>query len=147
MEHAADRAVAVLLDVLPEQLCQLRAAVPEGGRRPAIEHMFDQSSVPADRQKVISDRYQPPRPVWVDLGVVFPLRERPAQFFPEALDLQAQVPGEAHMHALTTTGLRVVYVTFSMRSTRGGFEVTQWVVARAVQSRADSADRRDAKPR
>jgi hypothetical protein len=94
--------------------------------------MFD--NVPgADRWEIISDRYRPAQSVWVDLGMVFPLRERPDRFYPDALDLQAQVPGELHMRALTTTGMQVAYVTFPMKARQGGFRTTQWVVARAVQ--------------
>lgn len=102
--------------------------------------MFD-NKASVDHLRGGYDMFRPPVPVWVDLGIVFPVEGRPERFYPSAVDLQATVPGELHMWETTTTGLRIGYVTFPMRSARATISTTQWVVARALTDRRDAPAR------
>ncbi|MBW4718816.1 hypothetical protein [Saccharothrix obliqua] len=87
---------------------------------------------------------KPPRPVWVDLGAVYRVGA-PRRNVPDAMDLQATVPGELRLWHLTTTGHWVGYVTFAIHSGQGRTGVGQWVLADALRPRPDAPDRRSAR--
>lgn len=77
----------------------------------------------------------PPRPVWVDLGVVYPLRERPRVVLDDGVDLQARVPGELKMWHRATTGHWIGWVVFSIKTGNGSAPQGQWVFADALSPR------------
>lgn len=86
--------------------------------------------------------YQPPRPVWIDLAVVYPLRGRPSRSVPDGLDLQARVPGTLSEWRMTTTGHWVGYCSFKVKQGELVIGMSQWIAAEALQQRADAPDRR-----
>ncbi len=95
-----------------------------------------------DRRNGHAVYLQPPRPVWVDLAVVFPLRGgRPTRSIPDALDLQARVPGTLSSWHLTTTGDWVGYCRFDIRHGDMVVVTSQWVPAEALEERADGPAR------
>lgn len=108
--------------------------------RVIIERMVDGDATP-DHDRRGYDLFRPPVPVWVDLGAVFPVEGRPERFYSRAVDVQATVAGELHMWQNTTTGDRIGFVTFAMRSARETTHVTQWVPARALTDRRDAPAR------
>ncbi|WP_246361257.1 hypothetical protein [Haloechinothrix aidingensis] len=81
---------------------------------------------------------RPPKPVWVDLGAVYPLRQRPRLFLVDGLDLQATVPGELSMWDRTTTGHWIGWVTFPVSSGAGTAWLNQWIFASALTPRIDA---------
>lgn len=89
--------------------------------------------------------FKRPRPVWVNLAVVYP---RPAEVrpFPDGWDLQAEVPGELTAWLRTTTGTWVAQVRYSIRrGSGGGVPLVGWLPA-AIRLREDAPARKDAKP-
>ncbi|MEV0676495.1 hypothetical protein AB0I60_08215 [Actinosynnema sp. NPDC050436] len=84
---------------------------------------------------------KPPRPVWVDLGAVYRVG-RPRRPTPHGLDLQATVPGDLRLWAITTTGHWVGYVTFVIHDDTTRIATGQWVLADALRPRGDEPSRR-----
>lgn len=79
---------------------------------------------------------KPPRPVWVDLGEVYRV-DPPLRNLPQGMDLQATVPGDLRLWALTTTGHWVGYVTFTIHNGPTRIATGQWVLSTALHPRAD----------
>jgi hypothetical protein len=82
---------------------------------------------------------RPARPVWVNLGAAFRIRQ-PRQHVPYGLDLQAIVPGELNMWALTTTGNWVGHVSFVVQHRDHGIRTSQWILQDALRPRLDTPD-------
>ncbi|MBA0125854.1 hypothetical protein H0B56_09900 [Haloechinothrix sp. YIM 98757] len=101
--------------------------------------MFDQQPAPERRGHLRP--VKPPKAVWVDLGAVYPIADRPRLFLADGLDLQMTVPGELRMWDRTTTGHWVGWVTFPVRSGTGTAQQGQWVLSDALTPRLDTRDR------
>ncbi|WP_263251646.1 hypothetical protein [Saccharopolyspora rosea] len=108
--------------------------------------MFDQVHPEPHWKRGDDRRFQPPRPVWVDLARLYP-RPDEVRPFPEGWDVQAIVPGEQTAWLRTTTGHWVAEVRYSVR--RGddseGVRHTGWLPADAVRLRRDAPAPRDHK--
>ncbi|MFE5570646.1 hypothetical protein ACFQ68_37025 [Amycolatopsis japonica] len=79
---------------------------------------------------------EPPKPVWVDLRVVFPV-DTPRGSLPDGLDLTGTVPGTLSTWAATVTGHWVGWVTFPLGIPgEGASWHRQWVLADALKPRS-----------
>lgn len=85
---------------------------------------------------------KPPLPVWVDLGVVYPLPERPTHALADGVDLQATVAGELQMWNRTTTGYWIGWVEFRISTGSGSAPASQWIMASALSPRVDAPTRK-----
>jgi hypothetical protein len=108
-----------------------------------LELVFDRRPAsPVPRRAGHPVTLRPPRPVWVDLAVVYPVSARPTHSVPDGLDLQARVPGTLHVWDLTTTGSWVGYAVFEIHGGGRAVSTSQWVPAAALSPRADAPARR-----
>ena len=83
---------------------------------------------------------RPPKPVWGDLGRVYPFGE-PLGVFPNGLDLQAVVPGVLHHWHRTTTGHWAGWAADKIGGDYGGQRVARWVGAYALDPRREGTTR------
>ncbi len=80
--------------------------------------------------------FRPPRPVWVNLSLVYPIDAVKAAV-PDGLDLTSVVPGMLDMWQATTTGHWVGYVRFMINPGHGGAHHEQWIMAEAMRPRGE----------
>lgn len=81
---------------------------------------------------------KPPRPVWINLALAYPIPGDPPVILEDGLDLRSVVPGTLLMWNRASTGQWVGWVAFRLRGDRGSARVSQWILADALRPRADT---------
>jgi hypothetical protein len=79
---------------------------------------------------------RPPKPVWVDLGRVYPFG-KPVGVFPNGLDLQSAVPGMLQQWHRTTTGHWAGWVRYKLGGDYGGQRAAHRVGAYVLDPRRE----------
>lgn len=80
----------------------------------------------------------PYEPVWLDLGMVYPVPEDAPHTESQGRDVQSEVRAEVTMRDVTTTGHTLLYVRYDAPIPGPAYARTaQWVLAWTVRPRDD----------